>query len=282
MAKSLLLILIPLILFLDSCQESTRENVPVVTLTDQEGTVLNIDQPLETIVSLTPSMTELLARIGLDSLIIGRSQNCDYPESILEVEMINTYPHLDIEKILSLSPDLVVTYQGITPNAEINKLRSLGLQVYVGKMSTLSDWNSCAKDLSALGHKNFTDTISSNIPLKEGARPTLIALCGVDPLYGFGTDSFQNSIFQAAGFKNILNNKFERYPRLNEESILSLDPNYLMVTGDDINILFSAHPNLKRCKAYKNGNVINCPTDLISRPGGRIEETIMYLAAYAE
>ncbi len=281
MAKSLLLIFIPLILIIESCQEFSQDNVRTVSIVDQEGTVLNVKQPLRSIVSLTPSMTELLARIELDSLIIGRSQNCDYPESITQVEMINTYPHLDIEKILSLSPDLIVTYQGITPSSEINKLRSFGLQVYVGEMTSLGDWNSCAKALANLGQIDFVDTLTYDTASSQEA-PTLIALCGVDPLYGFGTDSFQNAIFNAAGFNNILENEFERYPRLNEESILSLDPNFLMVSGEEINTLFVSHPNLKRCQAYKNGNLISCPTDLISRPGGRIEETILYLAKYAE
>lgn len=282
MEKSCLVILIPFVFLLGSCQGSAEPERATIEVTDQEGTTLEVDQPVKRVISLAPSMTELLGAIKAEGKLVGRSQNCDYPSSIIQVETVTVYPHLDVEKILSLSPDLVVTYQGMTPSSDIKKLRTLGVNVYVAKMNSIEDWNRCALSLADILDIESIDTLAfTSNELPDGAS-TLVALCGVDPLYGFGSSCFQDAIFEAAGFRNVLQHELEAYPRLNEETILSLDPDYLLVAGEDKEMLFAAHPNLKRCTAYKNGQVIECPTDLISRPGGRVKETILYLVEHAE
>ena len=79
-----------------------------LTLTGTDGTEITIDEEPEKIVSMGPNMTEILYAIGAGDKLVGRTDYCDYPAAVSEVESVGSISNADIEKILSLEPDLVL------------------------------------------------------------------------------------------------------------------------------------------------------------------------------
>ncbi|MBU1061339.1 MAG: ABC transporter substrate-binding protein, partial [Candidatus Omnitrophica bacterium] len=72
-----------------------------------QSDLLSADAQKQRIVSLAPSTTEILFALGLDEEIVGVSSFCDYPLKALEKEKVGTFSQPNIEKILSLRPDIV-------------------------------------------------------------------------------------------------------------------------------------------------------------------------------
>lgn len=88
-------------------EESGEVSYPL-TLTGTDGTEITINEEPEKIVSMGPNMTEILYAIGAGDKLVGRTDYCDYPAAVSEVESVGSISNADIEKILSLEPDLVL------------------------------------------------------------------------------------------------------------------------------------------------------------------------------
>src|SRR3989338_8131884 len=95
------------------------------------------DRPLR-IVSLAPSTTEIIFALGLDSEIVGVSQFCDYPEAALAKERVGAFSQPNIEKIVSLRPDIIFC-TGLEQAPAIEKLRQLNLKVCVSDPSNFKE-----------------------------------------------------------------------------------------------------------------------------------------------
>lgn len=85
----------------------------------------------ERIVSLSPSMTESLYYLGLDDKLVAVTTFCNYPPQAKAKESIGTVVNPNVEKIFSLSPDLVLVVTGMIRPQVVEKLKGLGLQVVV-------------------------------------------------------------------------------------------------------------------------------------------------------
>ena len=111
-----------------SSSSNESSSVYPLTLTDSFGGEVTLDKAPEKVVSVAPNMTELVYKLGAGNMLVGRTDYCDYPEEALNVESIGTLRTPDIEKIISLEPDLVLTSTHFNEeNAQ--KLESAGIKV---------------------------------------------------------------------------------------------------------------------------------------------------------
>ena len=108
-------------------EESGEVSYPL-TLTGTDGTEITIDEEPEKIVSMGPNMTEILYAIGAGDKLVGRTDYCDYPAAVSEVESVGSISNADIEKILSLEPDLVLASTHFSDDA-VKQLEDAGVPV---------------------------------------------------------------------------------------------------------------------------------------------------------
>ena len=92
-----------------------------LTLTGTDGTEITINEEPKKIVSMGPNMTEILYAIGAGDKLVGRTDYCDYPAAVSEVESVGSISNADIEKILSLEPDLVLASTHFSDDAVCRK-----------------------------------------------------------------------------------------------------------------------------------------------------------------
>ena len=101
---------------------------------------VDITSKPERVISLIPSITETLLTFGLKKEIVGATNFCHLiPESLESVERIGGPKHLDIEKILSLKPNLVIANAEENEKEEIENLIKNKVSVYVTFPKTVND-----------------------------------------------------------------------------------------------------------------------------------------------
>ncbi|HEV2211721.1 MAG TPA: ABC transporter substrate-binding protein, partial [Gammaproteobacteria bacterium] len=94
-----------------------------------DGVTVTLPAPAKRIVNLSPDFSELLFDIGAGDTLVGTIEYSNYPEAARKVPRIGDGFHVDTEKVVALKPDLVLAWQGGTPQLLVAKLRSLGLPV---------------------------------------------------------------------------------------------------------------------------------------------------------
>jgi len=106
---------------------------------DDAGRTIVVPRSPERIVSLAPHATELLFAVGAGSRVVAVDRNSDEPPSVRELPKLSSFPQPDVEALLALAPDLVVAWgPGVSP-AQLERLETLGIRVFVSEPHTLDD-----------------------------------------------------------------------------------------------------------------------------------------------
>lgn len=172
------------------------------------------------IISLVPSITETLFDFGLtDHEVIGRTKFCIHPkELVINVEIIGGTKNLNISKIKSLSPDLIIANKEENDKAQVEELMK-DFTVWVTDIETLEDNQNFLTKLGILLNKeeiakNFNQIINSIFNLKKTTDPIKVAyLIWKNPYMTVGSDTFIHEIIEKLGFENLFKNE-KRYPEI--------------------------------------------------------------------
>lgn len=231
------------------------------------------------IISLAPSITESLYYLGAEEELVGVSSYCNYPASACRKEVVGTLTSPNIEKIFSLSPDLVLAVEGLNRAQSIEKLKSLGLRVEV--LDAGESFGDVAKSFIRLGRlidkeekaeeivEQVNEQIKSiNDRLKGRRRPEVFWQVGARPLIGAGGKSFANEFIRYGGGENIFSDTAARYPRLSREEVLSRNPQIIiLVTMGDMTEKEKAYwQKFKDLSAAKAGRIYIVDADKVCRP----------------
>jgi len=111
---------------------------------------LEFEKAPEKVVSLSPALTEIICDLGYSSKIIGRSSYCDYPEEIKSLPDAGSSANPDIETIIKLSPELLVSQSPIAKK-DISKLENAGIRVLITETpNSVDGLYDCYKQFAAL------------------------------------------------------------------------------------------------------------------------------------
>ncbi|RIK98613.1 MAG: cobalamin-binding protein [Burkholderiales bacterium] len=113
--------------------------VPSVRLLDDAGRTIELQGPPRRIVSLAPHATELLFAVGAGPRVVAVDRNSDEPAAARALPKLSSFPGPDVEALLALSPDLVVGWGPGVSRAQLERLESLGIAVFVSQPRTLDD-----------------------------------------------------------------------------------------------------------------------------------------------
>lgn len=116
---------------------------------DALGRNIKIENKVQRIVSLAPAITEIIYALGAESRLVAVSSACDYPKQALAKEKIGRIEEPDIEKIVALEPDLVLT-ESVTKVETLNRLSELGIKNIGFKPSSINDTIDMIEDISYL------------------------------------------------------------------------------------------------------------------------------------
>lgn len=104
-----------------------------VSVKDDQGKTVTLQQPAKRIISLAPHITESLFAAGAGEKIIGAVSYSDYPEAAKKIPRVGGYPSADLEKIISLKPDLVIAWPSGNNLKQVDKLAVFGIKVFMSE-----------------------------------------------------------------------------------------------------------------------------------------------------
>jgi len=130
----------PLISFLTLFLPCIFTNVSAqIQVSDDTGQLITLKQPAQKVISLSPGLTELVYSAGGENVIKGVVSFSDFPEQAKSLPQIGSYNALDIERIVSLQPDLILAWQSGNPIHQLKQLKNLGLTVYFSEPREFTD-----------------------------------------------------------------------------------------------------------------------------------------------
>lgn len=130
-----------------------------LSIIDDTGRSIKVTRPLHHIVSLAPHTTELLYAAGAGDKIVGAVRFSDFPDDAKLIERIGDTYKLDIERIVTLEPDLIIAWESGNSAVEIGQLLSLGYEIYISEPDSLL---SIADTISKFGILAGTELAANN------------------------------------------------------------------------------------------------------------------------
>lgn len=254
---------------------------------DYLGTTYTIEKEPQKVVSVSPSMTELIYALGAQDKLVGRSDYCDYPEETVSVESVGSMQTPDVEKIISLEPDLVIVTNMVDEQV-VSKLTDVDISVLtvadVQDLSQIYDMvsmvgaalnkNAEAAALVKEGKETITDVEGK---VKDLEAPSVYYVVSYGE-YGDsipGGDTFIHGIITAAGGDNI--GKDITGWSINLEEIIEKDPDIIIIPSY-YDGAFQEADHYKDLTAVKEGRVYVIDTNMIDRQGARTAEAVKTLA----
>lgn len=207
---------------------------------DQLDRIVNLDSTPKRIVSIVPSQTELLHNLGLDMEVIATTKFCVHPQSWFRNKTrIGGTKNLNIEKILSLNPDLIIANKEENDQAQIEELAKK-VPVWVSDIQTLEQAlqmiekvgvlvNKKANALKLIAEIKLTFEKLSKL-VKAGTSTSVVYLIWHNPYMTVGPDTFVSEMLGVCGFQNLV--KESRYPNIDIEEIKDLNPDYIFLSSE--------------------------------------------------
>ncbi len=275
---------------------ATAEWQPV-TVTDDYGVAVRIEAMPMRIVSLAPANTEILFGLGLGDRVVGVTDYCNYPEEATAKPKVGGYSTVNIERVVTAKPDLVVAAFGNTEEV-VEHLRSLGLTVIALNPDSAGG---TLRDIRLVGTATGTRAEAERLVASMEARieavkertekatdtPTVVHAVWYDPIWVSGRDTFQDEMIELAGGTNAFSD-VEGWQIITMERFITTDPKVIIVnsgTGmgeggtDLIYRYFMDESRFKSLNAIKNNRVYIVDSDLIDRGGPRLVDALEEIAA---
>jgi len=280
-------ILIVLVLSLILC---SPDYIYAETFTDGIGRKIELTKRPERIVSLAPNITEILFSLQSGNKVVGVTDFCDYPEEAINKAKVGWLISPNIEKIISLQPDIVfATTEGNKPEI-VDELERMNIKTYVLNPHNI---NGILSDITAIGAvtgqssaaRELVNSLTRRVDsikkrALERSPKRVIYLVSTDPVISAGPGSFIHDLILTAGGVNVLSDSPIRYPRVDMEEIILKDPEVIIAPSDLIEQIQGWKKRWGGISALKNGMVYPINPDIVSRPGPRIIDGLELINEY--
>lgn len=251
----------------------------IAVVDDLEANV-QLQHPAQRIISLAPHITELLYSIDAGDLIVGTMDYSNYPAAALMIPRIGRHNKLDIEKIISLTPDLIIAWHSGSPPADLQTLRRLGFAIYVSEPRHLTDITKTLHDFGILSGNNTAAVIATfkqaleKLQREYAQRQPVSVFYQIwhKPLMTINGQHIISDIIQLCGGRNIFAELPTLAPQVSLEAVIQADPQ-VIITGDDDNLnLRQQWQPWQQMRAIKHQQLYAIPADIIQRHTLRLLE----------
>lgn len=191
----------------------------------------------ERIVSLVPSLTELVYWLGAGDRLVGRTTFCVEPAEVVSVARIGGTKNPKVDRIVELAPDVVLSIREENRREDVEALKAAGLDVWVTDPNTVPEAVMTIRDLGGLlGAAAKAETLAGAIeaalhaPIPEPPLRVFVAVWN-RPLMGLGSESYGHDLIERCGAVNVLRDR-PRYPELTREELRELKPDLILLPDE--------------------------------------------------
>ncbi|WP_106802514.1 MULTISPECIES: cobalamin-binding protein [unclassified Pseudomonas] len=231
----------------------------------------------ERVVSLAPSLSEIVAELGAADLLVGVLDGGERPEALANVPSVGKYGQLDMERLLSLKPDLILLWPGSVGPAQREQLQRLNIPVFVAEPHSLEQLTTQVQTIAEqLGRAEAGRQLAVQLRQRlaelrqryQRAEPLRVFYQVWDqPLYTVGGGQIISDALNVCGARNVFDDLKLPAPQVSIESVLQRDPEMILV-GDPAQLqAWKVWPAMA-------GRVRVVPDKGLERPSGQMLEAV--------
>jgi iron complex transport system substrate-binding protein len=190
------------------------------------------------IVSLAPSVTEILFALGVGDRVIGVSSHCDYPPEAAAIERIGTFLQPNVERILARRPDLVIGVPSPSNRGSVEQLEMLGARVLIVNPELIDEILAAIRTIAAaVGEPARGEDLVARIEREIAAvtarvagapRRRVLMLVGRSPFIAAGSGTYQDQLITLARGENLGAAAGPRWPNVGLEFIVARAPEVII------------------------------------------------------
>jgi iron complex transport system substrate-binding protein len=251
-----------------------------VTVRDDAGNAVTLDKPALRVISMSPHVTEVLFAAGGGKQVVGAVNYSDYPEAATSIPRIGSNREIDLERVISMKPDLIVAWMHNSSERQIEMVRKLGVPVFLSDPQTL---DGIPENVVRLGLLMGTEAVANlaaadlrkqlaGLRSRYAGRPPVRTFYQVwdKPLYTLSGKHIITDALRLCGGENIFDKLTVTAPIVSVESVLQADPEAVFGTAEKnyggVN-LWKPYGTLT---ATRKDNLFTVDGDLLNRAGPRM------------
>ncbi|MEX5596287.1 cobalamin-binding protein [Pseudomonas orientalis] len=235
---------------------------------------------VERVVSLAPSLSEIVVELGAADLLVGVLDGGERPSALAQVPSVGRYGQLDMERLLSLNPDLILLWPGSVGPAQREQLQRLNIPVYVAEPHDLEQ---LTRQVQAIAEQ--LGRADAGLALADQLRQRLAELrqryrraeplrvfyqVWNQPLYTVGGEQIISDALKVCGARNVFDDLTLPAPQVSIESVLQRDPQLILVGDQAQREAWKVWPSL-----FERVRLV--PDKGLERPSGQMLEAVARL-----
>jgi iron complex transport system substrate-binding protein len=243
------------------------------------------------IISLAPSITEIIYALGQGNRLKAVTRYSDFPVDATKLPKIGSYVRIDLERVVALNPDLCIATKDGNPKEVIDRLESLKIPVYVVNPRNLDTMLGTILEIGEILNvgdnaetlvaslQNRIQRVKSMVA-QTNRRPRVFFQIGISPIVSVGTDTFLHELIVLAGGENLAEGKIP-YPRFSKEQVLALAPEIFIITSmarqavfEHVKAEWRHWPNMP---AVRDERIFLVDSNLFDRPSPRLVDGLEIL-----
>ena len=263
---------------------------------DDRGVVVRLPAEPRRLVSLAPSLTEIVFLLGQEGKLVGVTRYCNYPPQAGALPRIGGVADPDIERIVAAAPDLVLCTTDGNPKEKVRAIEEMGIPCFASSPQDLSGITFAIERIGALlGVPDKARSEARALRARaarasravDGRRPKVLFVLSTSPVIVAGKGTFLDELIRRTGAVNDAAAYAGRYPRLSTEDLLKAAPDLIFLAA--MAGVEKFPPEVTRWKeipAFRDGEIVMLDGDLVTRPGPRmvaaLEEVSRAVSAWRE
>ncbi len=283
------LLCVPVVLLLFTAAIAVETRV----VTDHDGKTLQVPASPQRVVALAPSITEIVFALNRHDRLVGVTRFSNYPEAADRLPRVGSYVHLDIEKIVSLAPDLCIAIKDGNPIQVVRRIEAMGIPVFAihpmeidAVIRSIHDIGGLleAEDAAARVIADMNERLERVEKIVAGVheKPTVFFQIGVAPIVSAGNGTFIHELIERAGGVNAAGH-LSGYPAFSREEVITLAPDVMVLTSMERYKVFDEvlreWRRWENIPAVRNNRIHMVDSDLYDRPSPRLVHGLEELAA---
>lgn len=261
-------------------------------LVDQTGVQVEIPVTPRRVLSLAPSITEMIYSLAAEQSLLGATRFSNYPPAARFLPRIGSYVQLDLEKIVAMKPDLCLAIKDGNPRRTVDAIKDFGIPVFAidpRNIEQIKDTFLTLGDI--LGVSKRAEAVVADIDHRlmqvknrvaaSRTRPRVFFQISYAPIISAGRNSYIDQLIALAGGRNVAGD-LPGYPRFSWENLLLLQPEVVLIssmTGEKSpEMLKTAWQQWREIPAVRNNQLHIVDADLFNRPTLRLIDGLEILA----